>query len=223
MISRVCGLAGIGCIMLLLSACDGNMGPGGNSSSSTATRCIDATTQEKMDKIEQDIDAGASDEEERGEFEDLGDTIDLLPIMGADGRCAVNPDAWARDCAQEPFQTMRHSRLVCRSIAGGIELVRPTDPAGGLRDENIILVVHVRNGSWNGAERAVERVGDDSVSRISLFTIVTTETENEDGTTTTEERCERDDRHIEVRGNFSFEKVVEFVAQTLEVSQPCTP
>lgn len=176
--------------------------------------------EEKIDEIE-----GIKDTENaKDEVVNLGDTVQLLNRRGTDGRCTVSPASWNQtpDCANDLFRAMRHNKLICRPIADGIELVRLAIPAA-LPTDNSIVTIRVMNARWNGPARMIERVGDDSVSRVPLFKIVTTETENEDGTTTTETRCELDDRHIEVRGNYIFEKVVEFIVRTLQVSHSCTP
>lgn len=202
------------CFLLFLTGCEGV--PGGGSSSSISSGCLDARQAEWLNDIQTDIDAGASDAKTQAETIALGDTITLLPILGADGACTVDPVEWIQDCTQYPFTAMRHASLTCRPIANGIELVRPADEA---LPENVILTIRVIPPTWNGTERMVERNGDDSVARITLYEEETTE--DEEGNTET--HCVRDDRHIEVRAKYIFEKAVAFVVQTLIVSQPCTP
>lgn len=209
---------------LVLAAClpssNGNIG-GNSSQSSLPTQCVDAASTEKENEIAENVDAGG-DEEAEDAAADFDDKLILLPLLGNDGKCDIDPTMWLQDCSFDMFQSMRHQILTCRPTSSAIELVRPASE-NYYPEENVIATVQVKNIRWNGAAQAVEREGDDSVSRIPLFTIVTTETENEDGTTTTEEHCELDNRHIEVRGNYIFEKVVKFVVQTLLVSQPCSP
>lgn len=200
-------------IFLLLAGCDAGGG--------TDQGCQDTIMEEKIDEIE-----GIKDTENaKDEVVNLGDTVQLLNRRGTDGRCTVSPASWNQtpDCANDIFRAMRHNKLICRPVgADGIEFVRLAIPAA-LPTDNSIATIRVVNAQWNGLARIVERVGDDSVSRVPLFKTVTTETENEDGTLTTEDHCELDDRHIEIRGNYIFEKVVEFIVQTLQVSNTCTP
>lgn len=188
----------------------------GSSSSSELPACTDAAQEEALSDILTEIEAGEADSETQNETIDLGDRVTLLPILGTDGKCTVNPADWVLDCSQNPFQAMRHQSLMCRPMANGVELVRPADEA---LPENIILTIRIISSTWNGPQRTVERSGDDSIARVTLYKTETTE--DEEGNTQT--RCVRDNRHIEVRGSFVFEKAVDFVVRTLNVSQPCTP
>lgn len=205
------------CLPLLASCVPSSPGGIGGGSSSSPTECRDAALVEKEEDVAEEADAGhdANAEDNAADFDDK---LTLLPLLGNDGKCTVNPAVWVRDCARMMFQTMRHQTLTCRPIASGVELVRPAR-ADYYPEENIITTIQVKNTRWNGAARVIERVGDASVSRVPIFKIVTTE--NEDGTT--ENHCELDNRHVEVGGNFVFEKVVGFVVQTLLVTQPCAP
>lgn len=185
------------------------------------SECLDVASEEKDGEIVRLVDS-ERDEDVENAVADFDDKLLLQPFRENDGQCAVDPAAWTPDCVHDMFRAMRHQTLVCAPIASGIALVRQASE-NYYPEENIIALIQAKNTRWNGPARTVEREGDNAVSRVPLFKIVTTETENENGTTTTEEHCELDNRHIEVRADYVFKKTVEFIAKTLHVPNPCSP
>lgn len=216
--SRRLRMLGISCAMFLLAGCEGSSSSSSSSgSSSSAQPCIDT---DDVNEVQNDIDSG-NGEEAMDEVIDLGDELMLIPLLGANGQCTVDPATWTQVCASQsnpPFQAKQHTGLACRQIADGVQLVRPAISAGIA--EKIITTIQVKNEQCNRPERTVVRDGEDSLSCVYVNLVVTHTIQNNDGTTTTVQCCVRDNgKQIEVRGHHFFEEVVLFIAQTLTVNQ----
>lgn len=230
MLSRACGFVSVGCIIFLLSGCDGSMGSGSNSSSSTSSApACDETDPQIMEataKIDQAPETEDGETQINEVAQDIESRVMLLPLQASDGSCTIRPEDWTLACGNAQFSVPMHQVLQCQQIDNGIAFV--LSPFSIYNTENIILRVQRVNRPWNDENRIVENIGEETVGHVPVKVEVQKDPLPED--------CDPHDPcawewktapfHYEIRGEKLFREIVDLVTKQLiclDNAEQCPP
>lgn len=218
MISRACGLVGVGCSIFLLFGCE-SMGNGaGASSSSTSLSCeeTDPLIKEIETRLEQNFDTPEGETYANQIFQNVESRIALLPSTNTDGSCSLRLEDWTSACDSTQISTPMHGQLLqCRQTDAGIAFVLP--PFSIYPTENIILRAQRVNQPWNGENRIAQDVGEETVGHVPVRIWQQKDPIPDD--------CDPNDPcawewttapfHYEISGDKLFREIIDFVTKRL--------